>query len=1092
MKLTMILLVLNFFQVTANSLAQKITIKKDNAKLIEIFSEIRKQAGYDFIYKDRLIKDCKPISVDLKQASIETSLKTILRDQPLSYTIKGTTIILKPKKAEIREVSLPTADNQQVRLNGKVIDENGSPISNATVLAKRNNVTVFTDSQGQFSIRITNMDDSIRFSFVGYHSKTFYIGSQRTFQVQLDPSENIIQDVVVTGIYSRPKESFTGSATTYTGKDLKSVGNVNVIQSLKTLDPVFAMIENNQFGSDPNRLPDLEIRGKSSVVGLRDEIAVDPNQPLFILDGFETSLRTVMDLDMERIASITILKDAASTAIYGSKAANGVVVIETKQPLPGQLRLTYNSNYNTSFPDLSSYNLMNAEEKLQFELLAGRYNFDYWNEAAIKKWELYNSRLEEVERGVNTYWMSEPLRVGINQRQTIYAEGGDNNMRYGIGANYNGITGVMKESKRNTFSGNIDLLYRREKFQFSNKLMYNYMNSSDPLVPFSSYAAANPYYRKTNAEGQVEKWLANLDDERIVNPLWNARLNSRNLAKGNSINNNFMAEYIPSAALRFRARFGITKSTNETDNFTSPENSSFDNIDPLLRGSLTYQNNEALQYEGELTGTFGMLFKQYHRFNAVVGSRFMSSENLLNGYAAQGFSKGNYVTAAFAKSYLEGGKPIYRESISRSNSVFANAGYSFKDRYLMDLTYRLNGSSVFGSNRRYAYTWSTGLAWNIHEEAFFKDVKAVNLLKIRGSIGNPGNQNFSAYQTYTTYMFGNTSASYFGESLILDGLGNPDLRWQTTIDKNIGLDASFFQRKLNFNLDFYHKLTDPLLINIGVPGSLGIPDVLTNLGIQESQGFNGMLTYSPIQDPVNRKILSFRYNFRAEKSKIDEIGNALDKFNEHGQNISLRRYYNGSNPDALWAVRSAGIDPSTGQEIFIRKDGSYTLDYNFEDEVLVGINRPKIEGIIGSSFTYKGFSANIDFRYRYGGQAFNSALFKKVENISFGGLRSNQDKRALYDRWQRPGDLSPYKGISLTSVTPMSSRFVEDNNSITLESLRIGYEFLNEDWMKRAKLRSLRLNAYMNDLFIISTIRTERGIDYPFARTVSFSASVSF
>lgn len=1075
--------------VTASSFAQHLTIRKNNAALTEVFKDIRKQSGYDFIYSDKLIKSAKPVTVNFDRKNLREGLDEIFSEQPFTYNIKGTTITLKSKPNELSNLTIKEV--QQYQISGVVTDESGNPIVGVNVLAVNSRINTVTDQRGSYRINLQERNDSLRFTYVGYKSKNIIIGQQRQVNVKLEAADTKMQDVVVTGVYTRSKDSFTGSATTYTGEELKAIANTNIIQSLKTLDPVFAVLENNQFGSDPNRLPDLEIRGKSSVVGLKEEFGVDPNQPLFVLDGFETSLRTVMDLDMERVASITILKDAASTAIYGSKAANGVVVIETKQPLPGQLRISYNSNFNVSAPDFSSYNLMNSTEKLQFELLAGRYDFGYWDGTGVKKMELYNQRLEDVLSGVDTYWLNEPVRTGINQRQTIYAEGGDANMRYGIGANYNGITGVMKDSRRNTFSGNVDLIYRKNKFQFSNKLTLNFVNSTDPVVPFSSYARANPYYRKYNEEGFVDKWLVNVSDEQVQNPLWNAHLNSRNLGKGNSINNNFAAEYAVFPSLRIRARFGATKTVDETDNFISPESTQYDRIDPLLRGSLTYKNTNSLQYEGELTATYGRVFNEKHRINAVTGGRLASNESLLNGYTAQGFSKGNYTTAAFAKRFPENGKPAYNESASRSNSFYINGGYSYAERYLMDLTYRLSGSSVFGSNKRYANTWSTGLAWNMHNESFLKDTNWINLLKLRASVGNPGNQNFSSYQTYTTYMFSNANTNFFGESVALSGLGNPDLKWQTTIDKNVGIDVSFMRRKLMFNVDYFHKNTDPLLINIGVPSSLGITTVLTNLGNQESKGFNGTLTYSPIYDPANRRIWSFRYNFRTESSKIDNIGNALDKFNESGRNNNLRRYYNGANPDALWTVVSGGIDPSSGEELFIKKNGTYTLNYDFDDEVQVGINRPKIEGTIGTSFTYKGFSANIDFRYRMGGQAFNTALFDKVENITFAGLRSNQDKRALYDRWQKPGDISPYKGISLTKKTQMSSRFVEEDNSIALESFRIGYEFMG-GWMKQARIRSLRLNAYMNDLFVISTIKTERGIDYPFARTVSFSASVSF
>mgnify|MGYP000776758067 FL=1 len=279
-------------------------------------------------------------------------------------------------------------------------------------------------------------------------------------------------------------------------------------------------------------MPDIEIRGKSSVVGLKEEYGTDPNQPLFILDGFETTLETVMNLNMNRVASVTILKDAASTAIYGSKASNGVVVIETKTPEKGRLQLSYKGDFGVDIADLSDYNLMNAREKLQFETLAGVYE-DNTNSPSnqLRLNSLRNERLKEIERGVDTYWLKEPVRNGFTHKHNIYAEGGEEKIRYGIGLSIGHVNGVMKESERQTIGGNIDLIYRTGKFQFSNKLTIDYLETVDPTVSFSEYAQANPYYRKYNSAGEIEKYLYypedGINDSSVSNPLWNAHTNQR-------------------------------------------------------------------------------------------------------------------------------------------------------------------------------------------------------------------------------------------------------------------------------------------------------------------------------------------------------------------------------------------------------------------------------------------------------------------------------------------------------------------------------------------------------------------------------------
>ena len=1087
LRLTLICLLLGVFQLHARS--QVVSLNLKNVTLQQVIWAIENQTNFIFMYsKDDLDKSGK-ISVNLSNESVEKILEKCLQGTGLTYVIQDEVIVLRPQTV----MNLPG----KLTLTGLVVDRQGNPLPGVTILLKGTSMGSVTDAQGNFKFEIPEMKEMVLvFSFVGMKKKELAYHGEKELKIVLEEEAAEIEEVVVTGIFERKKESFTGSATTYSASDLKAVGNQNIIQSLKSLDPAFVLLENNDFGSDPNRLPDLEIRGKSSVVGLKEQYSVDPNQPLFILDGFETTLRIIMDMDMERVASVTILKDAASTAIYGAKAANGVVVVETRKPEKGKLRITYSGNFNISMPDLSSYNLMNAEEKLKFEKLAGLYtlNSGEWTpEKEIQMEALYNERLTSVRQGVNTYWLAEPVRVGFDHRHSLYAEGGDDYMRYGIGVDYNGIKGVMQESERNVFAGNLDLIYRTGKVLFSNRLTLNYYNTKDPVVSFSEYAKANPYYPKYSPQGTVEKWLDESDFGKVQNPLWDASLNSRNLGRMFGVTNNFSAEYNPLSMLKLRARFGVTKTINETDRFVSPKNSSFGNIsDPARKGTLNYGNTKNLQYEGDFTATLGSIFAEKHWVNLVVGANFNSAESVNNGYSVEGFPKGDFTSPSFSKGYPEGGKADYMESTSRSVNFYANGGYSFCERYLFDLTYRLSGSSVFGSNKRYTNTWAVGFAWNLHNESFVKNnVSWINLLKIRASIGNPGNQNFDAFQTLTTYIFQTSHLSFFDQGVILNSLGNSDLEWQTTLDRNVGLDLAFLNNSLSLAIDYYNKRTDPLLVNIGVPSSLGVTTTMTNMGEQVSQGFTGTITYSPIYRPQERIIWSFRYNFRTEKSRYDKIGNKLDKFNRSESNTSLTRYFDGSDPDGLYAVRSAGIDPATGNEIYIKKDGTYTFDFDSNEEVKVGIGRPKIEGIFGTSFSYKGFSCNVDFRYRCGGQRFNAALFNKVENISRAGLRENQDKRALYDRWQNPGDIAKFKRISLTDVTQMSSRFVEDDNSLALESFRVGYEFEN-DRIRKIGLQSLRVNAYMNDIFRISSIKAERGIEYPFARSVSFSVSASF
>lgn len=983
-------------------------------------------------------------------------------------------------------------------VTGRVVDQGGAGIPGVNILTEDKSQWAVTDEEGYFAFaKPLAKDLPLHFTSIGMRPLTYIYAGERALRIVMTEDVSRLDAVVVTGVVDKRKDSFTGSASTFTAEELKSVGTQNIIASLKTLDPAFNVLESREFGSDPNRMPDIEIRGKSSLISTRDQLAEDPNQPLFILDGFESSLEAVYNLDMNRVASITILKDAASTAIYGSKASNGVVVVETIKPKAGRLHVSYNGSANVSWADLSSYNLMNAAEKLQFEQMVGKYSSST-PRIQIELDKLYNSKLADINRGVDTYWLADPLRTGLNHRHTLYAEGGEGAFQFGLGLSYNGISGVMKASQRDNLSGHIDLTYRLKKLQFVNKFSLDNTPFSNPIVGFAEYANANPYYLKYNEQGEVERWLEYNEYVEAGNPLYNASLNSYNKGGSLAFSDKFIMEYSPVKELKIRARVGITHSQGSTEVFTSPQASQFVNVDFTERGTYQYGGSQSNKYEGELTATFGKTFGRKHLFNLAAGAYASQQDAKTHGYTAVGFPVGDYTLPSFANSYPDGGSPGYSETTTRAMSAYAIGNYAYDNRYLMDFSYRVNGSSVFGVNKHYIGTWALGLAWNLHNEKFISEhIPGITMFKLRASVGNPGNQNFSSSSTLTTFRYNFNSFNYFGMTTSLAQLGNPDLEWQTTLDRNVGLDLTLFNNRLTLNGDYYYKTTDPLLIAIDMPASTGATGnvIYKNFGKQTSQGYNAQATYYIFRQMERRFWWSVRGMIRHGVSRLDGIGNRLESFNEagregdqSGQNRTTKRFYDGADPDAIWAVRSAGIDPSTGRELFFTKEGGLTYDFSYDDEVIIGSDRPIIEGVIGSSFSWKGFSLNFDFRYRQGAYSFNSVLFNKVENISTGQLRYNQDKRALYDRWQKPGDMAKYKDIANSQSTPMSSRFVQRDNSFSLESLRVGYEF-DSLTAKKLGLSSLRLNAYMNDIFRITSIKQERGTSYPFARSVSFNIS---
>ena len=334
------------------------------------------------------------------------------------------------------------------------------------------------------------------------------------------------------------------------------------------------------------------------------------------------------------------------------------------------------------------------------------------------------------------------------------------------------------------------------------------MKTNNPAVPFSEYAKANPYFRKYNSEGGIDKYLYYTEDPEeysVPNPLWNAHLNNYDVQDQFGFTNNFILEWFATNDLRARAKFGITKNNSTAEVRLSPQHSDFDEMSETEKGLYTNAQTKNLNYEGDISATYGRLFAGKHMVNAVAGFNFSTKENSKNGYKAIGFTEDEFDAPSFTNSYPAGSKPTYTESKTRAASFYINGGYAYDNRYLFDFNYRSDGTSVFGTNNRFRNTWSVGLGWNIHAEKFMENCDFFQLLKLRGSVGNPGNQNFASYQAFSTYAFTHWMSNIFGTGVILEGLGNPDLAWQETINYSLGTDVTMFNERVNLTVDLYRK-----------------------------------------------------------------------------------------------------------------------------------------------------------------------------------------------------------------------------------------------------------------------------------------------
>ncbi|MGJ1387197.1 SusC/RagA family TonB-linked outer membrane protein [Sphingobacterium spiritivorum] len=1129
--LTIFILTTFFVQISTASLAQRISLNKTNVPLQQIFKEIGKQSGYDFVYSTELMKQAKNVTVNVSKASLRETLDVCFDRQPLDYEIDDNSIIIKEKPVVSK--AMIVHQSTQIIITGWVKDEKNKPVSGVTIRQANNKVTAITDSFGKYSIKISDRNEELIFTHIAYEVYKVKPGNENVIVVILKPGKNELEDVVVTGLFSRPVENFTGAATTVSGKELREVNAMNVLQALKVFDPAIRMPDNIQMGSNPNILPQISLRGTNnfpaqggsgkiptSGADFMSAYVSNPSMPLFILDGFEVSLQKIYDLDINRVASITILKDAVGTSAYGSRASNGVVVVETIRPKEGKLQLSYTSTLQITGPDLTSYKLLNAADKLDLEVAAGMYkDAKQYPPSQLYYDRLYSKRRADVVRGVDTYWLSQPLQVGIGNKQSLYVEGGDEFIRYGVNFGYTANRGVMKGSLRKNYDGGMLLSYRKKSLLVRNQLNISANRADEsPWGSFSDYSSLNQYWSPYDEEGRIRKILEVISnpsylayEDVVSNPMYNATLGTANYAKYIGFNNNTMLELRLDNGFRLTGKLGIISQKDQSDLFLPADHTEFVKItdynDPeyFNRGRYSKTSGSFLAYDAGLFVDYSRSINKHLVFGTLgVSAAQQNSQSY--GLTVTGFPNTRLDEIFLGNGYQKDSRPIGKNNISRRVSAFTSFNYTYNRRYLADFSFNVDGSTQFGARNRYAPFWAAGVGWNLHEENFMSELskKTINRFRIRVGIGTTGNQQFPPFMGISTYQY-NTAQDYLGMlGASLMGYGNESLRWQQTLKRNLGADISLLNDRIGIRLDAYLETTNDMLLDINTPPSLGVSSYKENVGRLQNRGIEGNINVFILRNMEKSTTWSVFINGIHNQNKILEISNSLKRMNRENDAArdpdnklkQLRpqlRFEEGQSVNAIWAVRSAGIDPSNGREIFIKRNGDITYDWSASDKVIVGDALPRLRGNMGTNVNYKGIQLGLYFSYQWKGQLYNQTLADRVENAN---MSRNVDERVLLGRWQKPGDKTFFKGVvdlngeTVTTPTNVTSRFLQKDNFLQLESLSLGYLFPNKTTAKWG-LKNTRISFQSNTLFRFSTIKAERGLDYPFARNFTFNISTS-
>lgn len=998
---------------------------------------------------------------------------------------------------------------------GRVIEKlSKEPMVGVTIRLDGHSTGVITDINGCYVLTLPEKGGLVIYSYIGFETRKIKVTSRQKVDVQMVEATESIQEVIVTGYNSIQKESFTGNTTKIEKEDLLKVNPNNLISAIQTFDPSFRIQENLAAGSDPNSLPQFVLRGQTGIgettLGQtstssisREVLSGNSNLPIFILDGFEVDVEKIYDLDMNSIHSINILKDAAATAMYGSRAANGVIVIERRAPEAGKFRVQYSGVLSAELPDLSSYNLVNAREKLETERLAGLYDS---NTPEIDPYTNgYYQRLNNVLTGVDTYWLSQGLRTALNHKHSVFIDGGENDVRWGVELGFRGTEGVMKHSSRKNANAAFYVDYRIGGLQIKNKVTYTYNKSTDvPFNSFSDYSHLLPYMRLYDENGDYVRRLEKFDGASgtQVNPLYEINFyNSFDHSGYDEVTDDLSLNWRITDGLRLRGQFSVLMRNSTGDLYKDPASASYSASTGNINGEKTESTQKRTVIDGSLSLMYNNTFKE-HNLNICLSSNMRQTQSTASETRYRGFPGGDLVSSNYAAEVY--GKPSSSDNTTRLVGALLTSNYTYNNIYLADLTGRIDGSSEFGSDKRWSMFWSTGAGINIHNYDFMKSNELFSMLKFRASYGLTGKTNFSLYSAKDMYQLQTDSWYPTGYGVFLYQMGNPNLKWERKYTLDYGVEIGLWHDKIYLKASAYDERTIDLITDYTIPSSTGFTSYKENMGKVKNTGVELELRARLYSD--RNWLFQLYGSFARNKNTIIEISQAMRDYNKRVEELfsgynpesssdskyakTYLKYYEGASLTSIYGMKSLGISPTNGKEIYLRRNGDATDVWSADEWTIIGDTAPKGQGSFGYTLSYKQLSMFASFLYTFGGDAYNNTLVSYVENADI--KNDNVDKRVLLDRWQKPGDITTMKDIRDRNVTTgASSRFVQKNNTLQWSSLTMSYNFRPEQ-LKKLHLSGLRLSFTMNDLFYWSTIRQERGLDYPYSRSFNLTTNIIF
>ena len=1063
------------FVISLTAQAQ-ITFRVSNKSIKQAIGLIESKADYSFFYSDELDDLNNKISLSVNNEEIHSVLQKLFRNTRITYRIEdGKQVVLSKKKD-----NQPSSKSKEKEVRGIITDKTGEPLIGVSVTVKGTGKGTVTDMNGKWALSVSE-GSVLNFSYIGYSAETVKVGKSNSYNISLSEDNQLLDEVVVIGYGSMKRKDITTAVSVVSTAD---IDERPIIDAAQALQGKAAGIQVVQPSGAPGEGMSIRVRGATSVQA--------SNEPLYIVDGMPND--NISSLSPADIESMQVLKDASSAAIYGARAANGVVLITTKRGKVGNPQVKFSAYVGLSQLG-KKIDALNTEEYKDL----------------MKELKKYSNVAPTIPDSEKRYvdWTDMFFKTGLNQNYQLSVSNGTDKLQYFVSGGYTNEQGIIEKAnfRRYNFRANIDNQHTKWlkmalNFAYTNTKGQEVNQSRSSMRAGSILSVINtpPFMQQWDNEnpGQYDE---NAYGSRILNPL--AANSADNITSADYLKGSLGFTFDILKGLKFKSTFGIDLSNNHWDYFLDPKSTS-DGRGTKGRVEESYSRNIEWLFENILTYDFSL---KKHNFSLMGGATQQHAQ--YNGAWLAGFD--------LADSYpnihsISAANQIDKDACGSSASAWSLASflgrvaYNYDSKYLLTMNFRADGSSRFAPGHRWGYFPSASAGWRVSSEKFMEPFKnVIDDMKLRIGWGMNGNQSGIGNYSYLASMSASkvaptTENLYPGLAISPYSAANTELTWEKTMQWNAGLDLTMLDSRVAFSVDAYYKKTKDLLLTVSLPDNVNLPGGITrNDGEMVNKGMEFSVSSQNLKGTFQ---WNTDFNISFNRNKLTKLG--LNKIYYYAEMYETREsaviLKEGIPLGTFYGYVSEGVDPETGNIIYsdLNKNGS--LDPG--DRTEIGCAQPDFIYGMTNTFSYAGLNLSIFLQGSQGNDIFNASRIDTEGMFDF----RNQSK-AVLDRWKRPGMITDIPRVGNIENSHNSTRFVEDGSYLRLKTVTLSYDF-NKKWLKKMHLS--KLQAYVTGQNLLTLTKysgydpevnaygadaVAQGVDYgtyPQSKALIFGLNVEF